>query len=216
MAGGEIAEKLGPSVFGVTNDNGIGVGLGIRRNKSDMWAAQDGGDPTGAELGREFVGAWCSAGDDSQANEIGLEGCGHILDAFIDQRQLDIQFRRNESGQSGEGERLIAKRFAEDSPAMAVEGTLGRDEGNADFAGCGYDRRIIPHEARRRKGTNAPNIPHLPAPNSRGDQRDHRGGATRPDLRKFLGRGTSGGGLADDWAGDGVRGADEFGLLGDS
>lgn len=143
-AGRKVAEELGPRIFGVADDDRVGVRCGVGGNEGDMRAAEDDGDTAAAEVVGEFVGADGRARDDREADEIGIQIKRDVGDALVKQLRVCRHIGRNQGGQRGERERLIAQRFFPDAAAMPVEWALGGNQRN--FEAPGRSRAFLRRE----------------------------------------------------------------------
>jgi hypothetical protein len=93
-------------------------------------SAEDHGDAARTEACRQLVGARCGAGNDRDANDVGIDIVGNVGDALVNEGELWIEVRRRERRQRGERQRRVAQRPLENAAAMPVQRALWRDERN--------------------------------------------------------------------------------------
>ena len=98
-AGDVVAQQAGPLVLGVADHDGVGVGLGIVGDEGHMGPAEHHGGAPPAEVLRQLVGPGGGAGDDGQADDVGVEVRIDVLDALVDADHLGVELTGHERGQ---------------------------------------------------------------------------------------------------------------------
>ena len=135
LAVGKITQQLRPGIFGVADDDGIGVRLGVVGNERYVRPAEHDRDAALPKMIGQFISAHRRAGDDGQPNEVGIKIKRHIGNAFIEQLQINGNFRRNQRRQRGQRQRLVAQRFFPDAAAMPVKRPFRGNQNNFKFSG---------------------------------------------------------------------------------
>ncbi len=79
----KVTEQLRPRIFGIAGDDGVGVWLGVVRDKRHMRPTQHNLNTTLPKVIRQFVGANRRPGDNGQPNEVGIQAERHVGDAFV-------------------------------------------------------------------------------------------------------------------------------------
>jgi hypothetical protein len=95
-----------------------------------MRSAQHHRDAAGAEVAGKLVAARRAAGDDRDADQVGVEVERRVADALVVEREFGVELGRRQRRQGGERERLVAQRLLEDAAAVSVERAFRREEGD--------------------------------------------------------------------------------------
>ena len=123
--------NLGQLVWLMGNEIGVGVLLGFVGHECHMHTTQHHGDVPCAEVVGQFVGAGRSAGDEADADQIGVGVEIHIGDALVHEDDFGVEFGGNERSQRGQRQRRVAQRLAPRAAAVTVERSARGDEQNA-------------------------------------------------------------------------------------
>ena len=140
----EVAQQFRPRVLGVPDRDRIGMPGRFIRNERDVRSAEDDLLPLRAILRGQLVCAPRGARDDRHADQVGIELVGDILDPLVIERDLRVQFGRDERRERRQRQWLIAKRLAENAAAMPIKRTFRgnqRDFHNVSTGGLMSPRR---------------------------------------------------------------------------
>ena len=132
VAGNEVAQQFWPGIFGIADNDRIGVRLRVVGHQRDVWPTHDDPDPPLPEVRRDFIGALRRTGDNGDADQVDVEILRNILDAFVIHRQFVLDVVGNQCGQCRQCQRRISQRLPKDAAAMTVQRALRRQQCNPD------------------------------------------------------------------------------------
>ena len=83
----EVAQQLRPGFLGIADDHAVGMADGFFGHQRRVHAAQHHGNIPRPERPRHLVGSGGGAGDDGDADQIGVKRAGiDFVHAFVDER----------------------------------------------------------------------------------------------------------------------------------
>jgi hypothetical protein len=103
-----VSQELRPGLFRIANDHGVGMLGRFVRDERGVDPTEDNRNPALPEMVGQFVGAGSGAGNGTDAYDIRLRVPVYVVDAFVYDDHFSVQLLRDESRQSGQGERRVA------------------------------------------------------------------------------------------------------------
>jgi hypothetical protein len=124
-----VPQELGPALFGVPDDNRMGMERRLLGQKGGMRTAEDHGGAARAVVVGPGIAAHARAGDRGDPDDVGVQVRRNGLDGLVVNLDLGFVLGWNEAGECREREGSVVKGPREHS-VVAVHRAGGSDQGD--------------------------------------------------------------------------------------